>query len=87
MALRGSWFDNPVLGLAAAAAGAGLTACGLDARQIAAGLALSRHHLNRRSIGGHVARAGDRHRARRRPAIWSGSCVTTWRPGTKTRCC
>ncbi len=39
IAMAGAWFDNPVFGLAAAAAGAGLTACGLDAREIADGLA------------------------------------------------
>lgn len=36
--LRGSWFDNPVLGLAAAAGVAALTACGLPPEAIAEGL-------------------------------------------------
>jgi UDP-N-acetylmuramoylalanine--D-glutamate ligase len=36
--LAGSWFDNPVLGLAAAAGAGALTACGLDAAAIARGL-------------------------------------------------
>jgi UDP-N-acetylmuramoylalanine--D-glutamate ligase len=39
IAVRGTWFDNEVLGPAAAAAACALTACGLDGRQIAAGLA------------------------------------------------
>ncbi|HRR32517.1 MAG TPA: UDP-N-acetylmuramoyl-L-alanine--D-glutamate ligase [Kiritimatiellia bacterium] len=37
--LRGSWFDNPVLGVAAAAGVAALLHAGLDGEQIAAGLA------------------------------------------------
>jgi UDP-N-acetylmuramoylalanine--D-glutamate ligase len=37
--LRGSWFDNEVLGAAAAAGAAALTRAGLDARQIQAGFA------------------------------------------------
>jgi UDP-N-acetylmuramoylalanine--D-glutamate ligase len=36
--LRGSWFDNPVLGLAAAAAAGALTRCGAGPDAIAAGL-------------------------------------------------
>jgi UDP-N-acetylmuramoylalanine--D-glutamate ligase len=39
VSLRGSWFDNNVLGLAAAAAAGALRACGLDAAPIAAGFA------------------------------------------------
>jgi len=37
--LAGSWFDNPVLGLAAAAGAGALSACGLDASAIARGFA------------------------------------------------
>jgi UDP-N-acetylmuramoylalanine--D-glutamate ligase len=36
--MAGSWFDNPVLGLAAAAGVGALTACGLDAASIEDGL-------------------------------------------------
>lgn len=36
--MAGSWFDNPVLGLAAAAGAGALTACGLEADAIGAGL-------------------------------------------------
>ncbi|MGI6496459.1 MAG: UDP-N-acetylmuramoyl-L-alanine--D-glutamate ligase [Kiritimatiellia bacterium] len=38
VACGGSWFDNPVLGLAAAAGAGALCACGLSAEGIAAGL-------------------------------------------------
>jgi UDP-N-acetylmuramoylalanine--D-glutamate ligase len=38
VSLHGSWFDNPVLGLAAAAACAALAACGLGAPETEAGL-------------------------------------------------
>jgi UDP-N-acetylmuramoylalanine--D-glutamate ligase len=37
--LAGSWFDNPVLGLAAAAGAGALAACGLDPAAVAAGFA------------------------------------------------
>ncbi|MFZ4394969.1 MAG: glutamate ligase domain-containing protein, partial [Kiritimatiellia bacterium] len=39
VSLAGSWFDNPVLGLAAAAGAGALAACGLDDAAIARGLA------------------------------------------------
>jgi len=39
VSLAGSWFDNPVLGLAAAAGAGALAACGLDAAAIARGFA------------------------------------------------
>lgn len=62
IALQGTWFDNPVLGLAAAASSAALTACGLDERQIAGGLAAFRplpHRLESVAASGGVTFVDD----------------------------
>lgn len=55
IAMEGTWFDNPVLGPAAAAAAGALHACGLTATQIAAGLSTFRSLPHRLQ---HVAQSG-----------------------------